>query len=74
MSTEAHEHADAPAADNPVVCDCGRVLAEVITPATVVVDGVEFQYRRQTDYLVCPDCLNAVSVSAEREKRGITPA
>ncbi|MFP4312584.1 MAG: hypothetical protein ACLFS9_11475 [Nitriliruptoraceae bacterium] len=39
-----------------VRCHCGAVLADRIDGRTVVIDGVEYQFRRRTDKLTCPDC------------------
>lgn len=39
-----------------VRCHCGALLADRIDGKTVVIDGVEFQFRRRTDKLTCPAC------------------
>jgi hypothetical protein len=39
-----------------VRCHCGALLADRIDGRTVVIDGVEFQFRRRTDTLTCPAC------------------
>lgn len=39
-----------------IICHCGSVLADRIVGKTVVIDGVEFQYRRRSDLLTCPGC------------------
>jgi len=43
-------------ASTEVRCHCGAVLADRIDGMTVVIDGVEYQFRRRTDTLTCPDC------------------
>ena len=53
---------DAPAgggngeASTAVRCHCGALLADRIDGRTVVIDGMEYQFRRRTDTLTCPDC------------------
>jgi hypothetical protein len=42
-----------------ILCPCGAVLADRIEGKNVVIDGVEFQFRRQSDRLICPDCGTA---------------
>ncbi|GGI05318.1 hypothetical protein [Egicoccus halophilus] len=37
-------------------CSCGAILADSISGRSVVIDGVEYQFRRRNDRLVCPDC------------------
>ena len=39
-----------------VRCHCGALLADRIDGRTVVIDGTEYQFRRRTDRLTCPDC------------------
>ena len=39
-----------------VRCHCGALLADRIDGRTVVIDGMEYQFRRRTDKLTCPDC------------------
>lgn len=39
-----------------VRCHCGALLADRIDGRTVVIDGTEYQFRRRTDKLTCPDC------------------
>lgn len=39
-----------------VRCHCGALLADRIDGMTVVIDGMEYQFRRRTDRLTCPDC------------------
>ena len=41
-----------------VRCHCGALLADRIDGMTVVIDGVEYQFRRRTDTLTCPDCFH----------------
>jgi hypothetical protein len=43
-------------AQSRITCHCGAVLADRIEGKTVVIDGVEFQYRRRSDLLTCPRC------------------
>ena len=51
------EAAGGPPPGPPAVrCHCGALLADRIDGMTVVIDGVEYQFRRRTDRLTCPDC------------------
>jgi hypothetical protein len=42
--------------DGAIVCGCGDRLADHIDGWKVVIDGVEFQFRRRTDVMVCRSC------------------
>lgn len=42
--------------DGAIVCSCGDRLADHIEGWKVVIDGVEFQFRRRTDVMVCRSC------------------
>lgn len=42
--------------DGEVRCSCGDVLADRIDGWTVVIDGVEFQFRRRHDVMTCRTC------------------
>jgi hypothetical protein len=39
-----------------VVCACGDRLADEIDGDRVVIDGVEFQFRRRHDSMTCRTC------------------
>ena len=40
----------------PILCRCGDVLADRIDGVNVVIDGVELQFRRWSDEMVCRGC------------------
>ncbi len=42
--------------DGVVLCSCGDRLADRINGDTVVIDGVEFQFRRRNDAMTCRSC------------------
>jgi hypothetical protein len=44
---------------DPIRCHCGEVLADRIYEKTVVIDGVEFQFQRESDLLTCPGARTA---------------
>jgi hypothetical protein len=37
-------------------CSCGDVLADRVDGMNVVIDGVEFTFRRRTDVMICRSC------------------
>ena len=37
-------------------CSCGDVLADRVDGMNVVIDGVEFTFRRRTDVMMCRSC------------------
>ena len=39
-----------------IVCSCGDRLADRINGDTVVIDGMEFQFRRRDDHMTCRRC------------------
>jgi hypothetical protein len=39
-----------------IVCVCGDRLADRVTGDTVVIDGVEYQFRRADDHMTCRSC------------------
>ena len=43
-------------AEGFIECQCGDRLADSITGDTVVIDGVEFQFRRRNDVIECRSC------------------
>jgi hypothetical protein len=42
--------------DGAILCSCGDRLADRIDGWNVVIDGVEFQFRRRTDVMICRSC------------------
>lgn len=42
--------------DGVVMCSCGDRLADRIDGDTVVIDGMEFQFRRRNDHMTCRNC------------------
>ena len=40
----------------PTLCRCGDVLADRIDGVNVVIDGVELQFRRWSDEMICRGC------------------
>ncbi len=51
------EHGQGTGGDRDAVfCHCGALLADRIEGHLVVIDGVEYQFRRRTDKLTCPEC------------------
>lgn len=42
--------------DGVIVCSCGDRLADHIRGDTVVIDGMEFQFRRRNDHMICRRC------------------
>ncbi len=56
-----------PSASRAVHCHCGSLLADRIDGPFLVIDGVEYQFRRRTDTLTCPDCRH------EHPRRSLRP-
>jgi hypothetical protein len=52
----------------PIRCHCGALLADWIDGKTVVIDGVEYQFRRKGDRLTCPRCR------VEHPRRSLRPS
>jgi hypothetical protein len=42
--------------DGVIMCACGDRLADSIHGDAVVIDGVEFRFRRRNDEMVCRSC------------------
>jgi hypothetical protein len=42
--------------DGEVVCSCGDRLADRIAGDTVVIDGMEYLFRRRSDHMTCRTC------------------
>lgn len=42
--------------DGAIMCSCGDRLADRIDGDTVVIDGMEFQFRRRNDEMTCRSC------------------
>ena len=42
--------------DGAIMCSCGDRLADLIDGDTVVIDGMEFQFRRRNDEMTCRSC------------------
>jgi hypothetical protein len=42
--------------DGAVVCSCGDRLADRIRGDTVVIDGMEYLFRRRNDEMICRTC------------------
>ncbi len=45
-----------PTPSEAVHCHCGALLADRVDGPYLVIDGVEYQFRRRTDMLTCPGC------------------
>jgi hypothetical protein len=62
-----------PGSDTPLRCrQCGSVLASAVTDRTVVTTtGVQVSFRRETDYVTCPECMALYRVVDLREGRAI---
>jgi hypothetical protein len=58
---------------DPIRCHCGEVLADRIYEKTVVIDGVEFQFQRESDLLTCPRCAHGHPMRSLRPVR-VPPA
>lgn len=63
----------APDMMKPVRCRrCGSVLASAVTDRTVVTTkGINVPFRRETDYVSCPECMALYRVVDLREGRVI---
>lgn len=42
--------------DGAIMCSCGDRLADRIDGDTVVIDGMEFRFRRRNDEMTCRTC------------------
>lgn len=42
--------------DGVIECSCGDRLADRIDGDNVIIDGVEFQFRRRNDHMTCRTC------------------
>jgi hypothetical protein len=42
--------------DGAIMCSCGDRLADSIGGDTVVIDGMEFRFRRRNDEMTCRTC------------------
>jgi hypothetical protein len=62
-----------PGSGTPLRCrQCGSVLASAVTDRTVVTTtGVQVSFRRETDYVSCPECMALYRVVDLREGRAI---
>jgi hypothetical protein len=43
-------------ADGELSCSCGDRLADRVDGMSVVIDGVEFSFRRRSDEMICRSC------------------
>jgi ribosomal protein S27E len=59
--------------ETPIRCrQCGSLLASAVTDRTVVTtDGAQVSFRRDTDYVSCPECMALYRVVDLREGRAI---
>jgi ribosomal protein S27E len=57
----------------PIRCrKCGAVLAAAVTDRTVVTtDGLQVSFRRDTDFVSCPECMALYRVVDLREGRAV---
>jgi hypothetical protein len=57
----------------PIRCrKCGSVLAAAVTDRTVVTpDGLQVSFRRDTDFVSCPECMALYRVVDLREGRAV---
>lgn len=39
-----------------LLCSCGDVLADRVDGLSVVIDGLEFTFRRRSDVMMCRSC------------------
>jgi hypothetical protein len=56
MTDEAPEARAHRQVDGAVVCSCGDRLADRIEGDTVVIDGMEYLFRRRDDEMTCRRC------------------
>jgi hypothetical protein len=61
--------------ESPVRCRrCGSVLASAVTERTVVTTkGLNLPFRRETDYVSCPECVALYRVVDLRQGRTVPP-
>lgn len=43
-------------ADGAIMCSCGDRLADHINGDVVIIDGMEFRFRRRNDHMTCRSC------------------
>lgn len=58
--------------DGSIVCPCGDRLADRIDGDVVVIDGLEFRFRRRSDAMTCRSC--GASHPVRQFRRGLPPA
>ena len=59
MALGMRDDQDDPAAaqyGGPILCQCGDLLADRIDGVNVVIGGVELQFRRWSDEMICRGC------------------
>jgi hypothetical protein len=56
MGTDAGETYAVRGEDGVIMCSCGDRLADRIEGDNVVIDGMEFQFRRRNDHMTCRSC------------------
>ena len=54
----------------PIRCACGDVLVDRIDGMSVVIDGVELQFRRWSDEMSCRRCGDSHTMGALRSVTG----
>lgn len=57
----------------PVRCRvCGSLLASALTDRTVITTkGLQISFRRETDFVSCPDCMALYRVADLRRGRAV---
>jgi hypothetical protein len=60
--------------DGAVVCSCGDRLADLIQGDTVVIDGMEYLFRRRDDEMSCRTCGFSHPMHQFRFGDGASPA
>jgi hypothetical protein len=58
---------------SPIRCRaCGSVLASAVTDrAVVTTDGLQVSFRRDTDFVSCPECMALYRVVDLRQGRAV---
>lgn len=52
-----------------MICECGeRLLAAVGEETITTVEGERLTFRRRSDYVLCPACLNLYSMTRLRDE------
>lgn len=59
--------------DGTIMCSCGDQLADRIRGDTVVIDGMEFQFRRRNDHMTCRTCETSHPMRGFRESATLAP-